>query len=78
MQVPQPADAPAQPHLYGVVTAELGLELEVGAVHFAATPFPLSQIGRAPPRWSTRIGYTHWWVAGGGSHGYITALRLAW
>jgi hypothetical protein len=77
-QVPQPADNPSAPRIYGTLTAEVGLELEVGAVHFAATPFPLSQLGRAPPRWSTRLGYTHWWVAGVGSHGYITGLRLAW
>jgi hypothetical protein len=77
-QVPQPAENPATPNLYGTMTAEAGLELEIGAVHFAATPFPLSQVGRPMPRWSTRLGYTHWWVAGGGSHGYITALRLAW
>jgi hypothetical protein len=77
-QVPQPAGDPALPNLYGTLSAEAGLELEVGSVHFAATPFPLSQLGRALPRWSTRVGYTHWWVAGGGSHGYITSLRLAW
>jgi hypothetical protein len=77
-QVPQPADNPATPNIYGTLTVEAGLELEVGAVHVKATPFPLSPIGRPVPRWSSRIGYTHWWVAGGGAHGYITALRLAW
>jgi hypothetical protein len=77
-QVPQPADNPATPSVYGVLTAEVGLELDVGAVHLAATPFPLSQVGRALPRWSVRVGYTHWRVAGGGSDGYITGLRLAW
>jgi hypothetical protein len=77
-QVPQPANDPAAAHIYGVLAAEAGLELEVGAVHFKATPFPLSQIGRVLPRWSIRAGYTHWWVAGGGSHGYISGLRLAW
>ena len=77
-QVPQPADNPATPNAYGTLTAEVGIELEVGAVHFKATPFPLTPEGRPLPRWSSRIGYTHWWVAGGGAHGYITALRLAW
>ena len=77
-QVPQPADNPSTPTFYGALTAEVGLELDMGAVHLAATPFPLSQVGRALPRWSARIGYTHWWLAGGGSDGFISGLRLAW
>jgi hypothetical protein len=47
-------------------------------MQLAATPFPLSQLGRALPRWSITLGYTHWWVAGGGTDGYISSLRLAW
>jgi hypothetical protein len=66
------------PGVYGVLTAEVGLELDIGTVHLAATPFPLSQVGRALPRWSAYLGYTHWWVAGAGSDGFINALRLAW
>lgn len=78
MQPPQPADNPRKPTYYAALTSEVGLQLDIGAVHFASTPFPLSQVGRALPRWSARLGYTHWWVAGGGSDGYTTGLRLAW
>ena len=78
MQVPQPADNPRTPNYYSGLTSEVGLDLDIGAVHLAATPFPMSQVGRALPRWSARLGYTHWWVAGGGSDGYVTGLHLAW
>jgi hypothetical protein len=61
-----------------VLAAEAGIEVDVGARRLAATPFPLSYTGRALPRWLFRIGYTHWWVAGGGSDGYTTSARLSW
>src|SRR6185369_13749168 len=68
-QLSQPAEDSSKRTFYGVLTAEVGLELDIGAVHLAATPFPLSEVGRALPRWSACLGYTHWWVAGGGSDG---------
>lgn len=77
-QVPQLSDNAVVPTFYGLLTAEVGLELDIGAVHLAATPFPLSQLGHPLPRWSATLGYTHWWVAGGGTDGYISGLRLAW
>ncbi len=66
------------PHVYGAYIAEAGLELAVGALRFAATPFPLTP-GRAPlPRWAIRLGYVHWWVDKGGTDGYTSSLRLTW
>jgi hypothetical protein len=66
------------PSTYGAIAAEAGLELEVGARRPAASPFPLSTVERALPRWLVRVGYTHWWVGRGGSDGYTTSFRIAW
>lgn len=66
------------PQTYGALAAELGLELDIGALRPARSPFPLSAPGRAVPRWFLRAGYVHWWAGGGGSDGYTTGFRLAW
>jgi hypothetical protein len=72
------ADPMMQPNFYGALTGDVGLELAVGALRPAATPFPLSAPGRSLPRWSIRAGYTHWWVGHGNADGYTTGLHLAW
>ncbi len=66
------------PSVFGVLAAEAGLELVIGARRLAASPFPLSAVGRGLPRWSTRVGYTRWWVADGVTDGIVSGLRLAW
>ncbi len=78
------ADAPAvacppAPPIYGQGGPEAGLELDIGALRNAATPFPLSPAGRNPlPRWLVRVGYTHSWIGHGTADGYITSVRLTW
>jgi hypothetical protein len=72
------ADKTVPPNFYGAFTADAGLELAVGALRPAPTPFPLAAPGRSLPRWSVRAGYTHWWVGHGNADGYTTSLRLAW
>jgi hypothetical protein len=70
---------PAPPPAYGEGAPEVGLELDVGALRNAATPFPLSVVGDNPlPRWLFRVGYTHAWIGHGTADGYLTSLRLAW
>jgi hypothetical protein len=67
------------PHVYGLLSGEIGLELDVGALRFAASPFPLSPTGRAPlPRWLVRAGYTHTSIGGFQADGYLSSLKLAW
>ena len=66
------------PSAYGGLAAELGLEFGLGAVRRAATPFPLTPVGRPLPALVTRVGYTHWWIGGGHSDGYTVGFRLAW
>jgi hypothetical protein len=76
-------DAKVAPRTYGVVSLEGGLELDVGA-HSppTATPFPISYSRALLPRWSIRVGYTHWFLGGDdvdlNSGGYTTSFRLAW
>ncbi len=75
---PPPSGQAPSPHVYGAFAAEGGLELEVGALQPARTPFPLTAVGPTLPRWFLRAGYTHWWIGGGGADGYTSSVRLAW
>ena len=77
---PTQTDTKAQfPPVYGELSPELGLELDVGALRLAKTPFPLLANRNNPlPRWLFRIGYTHSWVGHGTADGYLSAFRIAW
>jgi len=77
---PTPQQTNAQPPpIYGQGGPEAGLELDVGALRNAATPFPLSASGSNPlPRWLVRVGYTHSWIGHGTADGYATSVRLTW
>jgi hypothetical protein len=66
------------PAIYGGFGGELGLELGLGAVRRAATPFPLTPVGKPLPLLVSRLGYTHWWIGNGHSDGYTGGFRLAW
>ena len=76
-------DPKVAPRAYGVVSLDGGLELDVGA-HGppAASPFPISYSRSLLPRWTIRMGYTHWFIGGDNvdlnSGGYTTSFRLAW
>ena len=62
-----------------VIDPEAGLEVDVGALRSAATPFPLTAAGRNQlPRWFFRVGYTHSWIGHGTADGYLTSVRLTW
>lgn len=74
---PPPGDM-TPPKVYGALSADLGLELDVGALRLGETPFPLSPTGRSVPRWFVRVGYTHWRIGPADADGYVTSLRLAW
>lgn len=64
---------------YGAFDPEVGLELNVGALRAAATPFPLDNAGPNPiPRWQIRYGYTHSWIGHGTTDGLVGSFRLAW
>jgi len=65
-------------HAYGEGDAEVGLELDVGALRLAPSPFPLSLEGQTPPRWLLRLGYVHSWIGHGTANGYVTSIMLAW
>lgn len=77
---PTPGKAnPQAPPVYVDGAFEAGLELDVGALRNAATPFPLSVVGTNPlPRWLIRVGYTHDWIGHGTADGYVTGVRLTW
>ncbi len=78
---PQPTSGspPPAPPVYGEGGPEVGLELDIGALRNAATPFPLSPVGDNPlPRWLIRVGYMHSWIGHGTADGYLTSARLAW
>lgn len=76
---PPPPDVTPKPITYGAFDPEVGLELDVGALRTAATPFPLANEGRNPiPRWLIRYGYTHAWIGHGTTDGFVSSLRLAW
>ena len=68
---------------YGVVSLEGGIELDVGAhAPPAASPFPISYSRLLLPRWTIRLGYTHWFIGGDNvdlnSGGYASSVRFAW
>ncbi len=75
---PPPADQKPMPHFYGVLSVEGGLDIEVGALAPALGPFPITTTGVPLPRWFIRMGYTHWFVNGGGADGYTSSFRLVW
>jgi hypothetical protein len=76
---PAPAGVKQTPIVYGAFEPEVGLELDIGALRTAATPFPLDDAGRNPiPRWQIRYGYTHTWIGHGTSDGLVSSFRLAW
>jgi len=77
-EIQSPAASNRAPNVYGALVAEAGLELHVGRVPLAATPFPLSPAGPALPRFSVRLGYAEWLIGGHSAGGYTTSLRLAW
>ena len=76
-------DSKVAPRTYGVVSLEGGVELDVGAHgQPAASPFPVSYSRALLPRWTIRLGYTHWFIGGdnvdlnsGGVH-VLVPLRL--
>jgi hypothetical protein len=69
----------APPPIYGEFGPEVGLEMDVGAVRLARTPFPIVPDRHNPvPRWLFRIGYTHTWIGHGTADGYISGFRIAW
>jgi hypothetical protein len=74
----RPADEMNPPRIYGALMAEAGIELDVGGLRFAPSPFPLSPSGAALPRWMFRLGYTHASIGGTQSDGYMSSLRLTW
>jgi hypothetical protein len=78
MHPPPAGEMPPKPIAYGALSAEGGVELDIGAMRPAASPFPISWDGPALPRWSLRVGYTHWFADGLNSGGYMSSIRLAW
>ena len=77
---PPPKQLTPQPlPVYGMGGPEAGLEIDIGALRNAATPFPLSPSGRNPlPRWLIRLGYTHSWIGHGTADGYFSSVGLNW
>lgn len=71
-------DMTMKPRLYGALAIDVGVEVDVGAIRLAASPFPLVAGRRGLPRWSWRAGYTHWWINGAGTDGVGGAVQLAW
>jgi hypothetical protein len=70
---------PTPPPVYGELGPEIGLELDVGALRLARTPFPLVAETRNPvPRWLLRLGYSHTWIGHGTADGYVSGFRIAW
>ena len=65
---------------YGALSAEGGVELDLGGRPPAQSPFPIS-FSRAPlPSATLRAGYAHWWVGGNdvsaSSGGFTFTVRL--
>jgi hypothetical protein len=79
LEPPRSLDDKSVPPHYGAFDPEVGIELDIGALRDAATPFPLSNAGRNPlPRWLLRYGYTHAWIGHGTSDGLVSSFRLVW
>jgi hypothetical protein len=74
----RPSGDMTPPQTYGMFTGEAGIELDVGAMRFAPTPFPMSPAGLPLPRWTFRLAYTHASIGGVQADGYTTTLRLVW
>jgi hypothetical protein len=66
------------PHAYGLFTAEGGLEFDVGAARFAASPFPLTPAQRPLPAWGFRFGYAQAWAGSATGGGLLTSFRFTW
>jgi len=62
---------------YGVLAAEGGVEVDFGTQLPVASPFPITPSGRPLPRWTARVGYTHWWFKGGNSGGTTFGVRVS-
>ncbi len=78
-QATQTDARPVPPPIYGEVGPEIGLELDVGALRLARTPFPLLSERHNPvPRWLWRLGYTYTWIGHGTAQGYTSGFRLVW
>jgi hypothetical protein len=63
-------------HAYGFSTLEAGIELDIGALRFAGTPFPLDPDQRSLPRWTLRIGYVQGWGGGAWGGGLLESFRF--
>jgi hypothetical protein len=68
----------AKPHVYGLFQAEGGVELDLGTLRLARTPFPLAVTGRGLPRWALRLGYIQSWAGGATSGGSVLSVRFTW
>ena len=75
---PRSGEEVPQPIVYGSLAADGGVELLIGALRPALSPFPISYTETALPRWTFRLGYTHLFAGGLNSGGYTTSLRFAW
>jgi hypothetical protein len=75
---PRAADDMRPIHTYGLLQAEGGIEVDIGAARFAPTPFPLSPDARGVPRWSVRLAYVQSWAGTATTGGYATTLRFTW
>ena len=76
---PTQVDNPMTPPIYGEFGPEIGVEMDVGALRLARTPFPLVAETHNPvPHWLFRLGYTHTWIGHGTADGYLSSFRIAW
>ena len=78
MPPPQSGEMVPTPIVYGTLAAEGGVEVDIGALRPALSPFPISYSGRALPRWGFRLGYTHMFAGGLNSGGVTSTIRFAW
>jgi hypothetical protein len=80
IELMRPADMEAgkTPHIYGVYSAEAGLELALGASPLPPTPFPLaSRQAMGLPHLLIRLGYAQSWLDGGTSGALMSGFRVA-
>ena len=64
------------PRSYGFYTAEAGLELDIGALRFTPSPFPLRADRRSLPRWMLRVGYVQGWAGGATGGGLVSSVHF--